>query len=261
LTSLPASENQSARHWLELVVLLVRRDLKVRYRGSFAGYLWTMLNPLVLMAVLTLVFTKVGNQTSAFYPLYVLSGILCWNTFAQSLLTGAHSIINNAGLLKKVHIPQWVFPSVSVLSALTNMLFAFPPFIAVALILGFHFKASLFALPLILFLFFVFLVGLVLVVGTLNVFFRDVGHMLESGMLILFYSAPIAYPIDMVPQKWQFILHLHPLFYFLKAFRSALIDGPITLEDWGLIVITSMTSLTVGLLAHYRLRDRLFYYL
>jgi len=241
--------------------MLVRRDLKVRYRGSFVGYLWTMLNPLILMGVLTLVFTKVGNQSSAFYPLYVLSGILCWNTFSQSLLTGSQSIIGNAGLLKKVHIPHWIFPSVSVLSALTNMLFAFPPFIGVALILGFKFHLSLLTLPLTLVLFFFFLVGLVLVVGTVNVFFRDVGHMLESGMLILFYSAPIAYPIDMVPQKWLPLLQMHPLFYFLKAFRSSLIDAPISVQDWLYLLLLTIASLACGILAHYKLRDRLFYYL
>lgn len=254
-------QSQSLKHWMELVVLLVKRDLKVRYRGSFAGYLWTIMNPLILMLILTLVFSTIGRAQGAYFPLYVLSGILAWNVFSQGLINGANSIHSNAGLLKKVRIPHWVFPSVAVLSALVNMIFALLPYVVVALVLGFRFSPNILLLPLLIALFFLFLLGFGLVVGTLNVMFRDVGHMLESGMLILFYSAPIGYPLAIVPDKWRPLLAFHPLYFYLKGFRTVLSDAPFQLMDWAMMSILSVGLVALGTLVHVKLRERIFYYL
>jgi ABC-type polysaccharide/polyol phosphate export permease len=219
------------------------------------------MNPLVLMLVLTFVFTKIGHAKDPFYPLYVLSGILCWNAFAQSLLNGSHSIPNNGGLLRKVKVPQWIFPSVSVFSSLVNMTFALFPFAGLALVLGLHISINLLLLPVLLLLFLSFLLGLVLIVSTVNVLFRDVGHMLESGMLILFYSAPIAYPIDMIHEKYRFLLALHPIFYFLKGFRTVLCSYPVVWSDWLAMGALSLLALAIGAWTHRALKDRIYYYL
>ncbi|RYZ88037.1 MAG: hypothetical protein EOP04_10280 [Proteobacteria bacterium] len=215
----------------------------------------------MLMLVLTIVFTKIGRDKDPLYPLYVLSGILCWNVFSQGLLNGAHSIHSNGGLLKKVKVPQWVFPSVAILSALVNLIFALVPFIAVSFFVGLKLHFSLLFLPILLLLFFIFLLGIGLVVGTLNVMFRDIGHMLESGMLILFYSAPIAYPLSLVPERFQVFLHFHPVFYFLKGFRTVLCAYTFESFDWLMMVILSASALGLGLFTHSKLKNRLFYYL
>lgn len=248
--------------WLELVGLLVRRDLKIRYRASFLGYLWSMLNPLFMMLILTVVFSHAMKITVEHFSVYLISGILCWNMFSQSINLGTNSFVANAALLKKVPVPSWVFPTATIGSACVHGAFAFLPYIGIALYSGFGFDWTILQLPFVFVLFFFFLEGLVLTTGTLNVFFRDVGHVIEPVLQILFYASPVLYLPEILPEGYRTLLQFNPMYHFLKGFRSALYStGPLSLADWTILGALAITSITIGSMTYERLRRRFLYHL
>jgi ABC-2 type transport system permease protein len=210
-------------HYLSLVSMLVRRELKVRYRGSVLGYFWSMLNPLLFMLVITFVFSHFLKGVEN-YNLYVLSGILMWNATSAALTVGTQSIVSNAGLLKKVRLPVWIFPMVSVCSSLTNFALAMIPYIIFFAFVAARLPNQLELLPIVLLTFFFFLFGLTLILSSLNVFFRDVGHVLEPVMMIAFYATPIIYDRKQgpIPDPVKALLELNPFAHFADAFRASL---------------------------------------
>ena len=249
------------RPWLELVELLIRRDLKIRYRSSVLGYLWSMLNPLLMMLILTAVFSHAMKVTSEHFSVYLISGILCWNIFSQSVNLGTNSFVVNASLLKKVRVPSWVFPTATIGSACVHGAFAFLPYVGIALATGFKFSWTLLQLPFVFVLFFIFLEGVVLTTSTLNVFFRDVGHVMEPVLQILFYASPVLYMPDVLPEQYRTFLYFNPMFYFLNGFRSSLYStGPLGLQDWMTLAAIAALSITVGSLTYERLRRRFLYH-
>jgi len=253
---------QSRGHRLELVKLLIRRDLKVRYRGSFLGYLWSMLNPLLMMTVMTVVFSHAMRVDLPNYPIYILSGLLAWNMFSQSINLGVRSFVDNAALLKKVRIPSWIFSSATIGSAFVHACFAFVPYIVIALATGFSFSVGLLQLPLVMLLFYLFVQGVVLMIATLNVFFRDVGHVVEPILQIVFYASPVLYPVSALPEKYRVLLDFNPVSHYLRGFRSALYSFPIlTVADWSAMAAISAFSLFLGSWVYNRGRDRFLYYL
>jgi len=252
----------SRGHRMELVKLLVRRDLKVRYRGSFLGYIWSMLNPLLMMTVMTVVFSHAMRVDLPNYPVYILSGLLAWNMFAQSINLGVRSFVDNAALLKKVRIPSWIFSSATIGSAFVHACFAFVPYVVIALVTGFKFSFGVIQLPLVMLLFYVFVQGAVLTIATLNVFFRDVGHVVEPILQIVFYASPVLYPISALPEEYRALLAFNPISHYLAGFRSSLYSfPPLSLTEWGIMAAISAASMLLGSWVYSRGRDRFLYYL
>lgn len=250
------------KQWLDLVLLLIKRDLKIRYRNSVLGYLWSMLNPLLMMSILTVAFSHYMRTSLQHYPLYILSGLLCWNMTSQSTTNGVGSIINNASLLKKVRVPSWVFPAATIGSATVHMCLALVPYFLLALVLGHSLTGWFLQLPLVLALLFIFILGVVLTLGTLNVFFRDVSHVIDPVLQLVFYATPIIYPLTSVPEKYRVFLQLNPLYYFEAGFRSALYEGVcIAPGEWGVMVLLSLVSLGLGWLVYSKSEDRFLYHL
>ena len=212
--------------YLRVVGLLVRRDLKVKYRGSFFGYLWSMLNPLLFMLIISFVFSKFMKGIPN-YNLYVLSGILCWNMANHSLVGGTHSIAGNGHLMRKIKMPIWVFPCVPLGTALVNLVLSLFPFFIVMLWTGILPTWNLLALPIVIALFSVFLLGIALALATVNVFFRDVGHVLEPLLQLTFYATPIIYDRHRqgISESFYSLLGLNPFTQFIEAARSCLLGG------------------------------------
>mgnify|MGYP001221867527 CR=1 FL=1 len=208
-----------------LVELLVKRELKVRYRGSFLGYLWSMLNPLLTMVVLSFIFTHLMRFKMENFSLFILCGLLAWNFFHQSLLIGVNCIVNNASLLKKVKVPISLFPTVTVCSSLVNMVLALLPYFVVAIILKLELTSNVFLLPLIIIPFIFFTLGSIFLLASANVFFRDVAHSLEPVLMIAFYATPIIYPIAMLPAEYRGLLMYNPMSHFVSGFRDVLFYG------------------------------------
>lgn len=259
-----SSPNMSRRRqimiWKELVLLLVQRDLRVRYRGSFFGYLWSMMNPLLYMIILSFVFSHVMKVQVPNFPIFILSGILVWNLFAQSLGIGVNSIIANGSLLKKVKVPAALFPAASIASVFVNFCLSLLPFILLSLYLTQKLSFSLLLLPVFLMPFLIFIFGIVLSLASLNVTFRDIGHVLDPILQLLFYATPIVYPESVLPEKIRNVLAFNPMSHFLKSFRDILYDQTWP-SVWSFLILCllALVSLVLGVVIFQKNRDRFIY--
>jgi ABC-2 type transport system permease protein len=177
----------------EIIVNLVRKELKVRYTASVLGAVWSLLNPIVFLAVFAFVSRVLGNRIPSF-PVYLLSGLLAWNLFSTSLLSGARSIIENAYLVKKVYFPREILPIASVGVALFDFVLQSSVLLLFILVSGHGFKLqALFLYPLSLITLLAFTMAMTFVVSGLNVRYRDVQHLLNLGLLVWFWMTPIVY--------------------------------------------------------------------
>lgn len=256
----PGTAVHSFRTWLDLVSLLVQRDLRIRYRGSFLGYLWSMMNPLLYMAILSFVFHHLMRFKVENYTSFILSGILVWNLFLQSMVIGVNSIIANGALLKKVKVPATLFPAASVCSVLVNFVLALGPYLLIAYFTGVNLTGWVLFLPFVLGPYLIFVFGMVLVVSTLNVRFRDVGHVMEPLLTMTFYATPVLYPIDMLPERYRAIIALNPMTHFVAQMRNVLFDG--RAPEWahlGIIYGLAAASIAVGAFVYRKNRDGFIY--
>ena len=246
--------------WKELIFLLVQRDLRVRYRSSFFGYVWSMMNPLLNMAILTFVFSYVMKQKVENFSMFILSGILIWNLFQQSLSIGVNSIIANGSLLKKVKVPAALFPAASIASVFINFCLSLGPYLVMALILTHQLSYSLILLPIYMIPFLIFIFGIVLALSALNVTFRDIGHVLDPLLQLLYFATPIIYPETLFPEKIRFLLVLNPMYHFLGAFRRILFEQTWpSSSSFPIVCGLAAISFGIGFAVFRKNRDRFIY--
>ena len=246
--------------WIGLVLLLIKKELKVRYKGSVIGYLWSMLNPLLYMMILAFVFSHVMRFKTENYTLFILTGILGWNLFFQGVVLGTSSIVNNASLLKKVKVPGTIFTAASVGSCLVNFLLALIPFVIISLWITGSVPVTAALVPFLLVPYAIFVFGIGLSLASLNVLFRDVSHMLEPILNMAFYATPIIYPMDVIPEKYRWLLDLNPIAYYIKAIRCLMYEGTLLdLKLIGTILGLAAVSLAQGLYIHSRTKKKFIY--
>ncbi len=185
----------------DLILTLVARELKVRYRRSTIGFLWTMLQPLLMMGVYDLVFSNLFKAPIPDYAIYALAGILFWNFFSQSIVSSMNSLRGNAQLLQKLPVPKAVFPLATVLSGLLNLLFALVPMLLILLITRHALSWSLLFLPVSILLAGVFTLGAGLLLSPLAVFFHDVVELIGVLLTLLMYLTPLFYRMQDTPRE------------------------------------------------------------
>jgi lipopolysaccharide transport system permease protein len=187
------AELWSYRH---LIGNLVRRDLKVRYKNSVLGFLWSLVSPLLMMLVFWVVFDRFLGRGTENYHAFVLVALLPWNWFSVSMGNGTHSIVANGALIKKVYFPREVLPISVVTGELVNFLLALPVLIVILLLSGIPLRASVLWVPVIIAVQATFTIGMVLFLATANVYYRDTSVILEVVLLAWFFVTPIIYPIE-----------------------------------------------------------------
>lgn len=246
----------------DLVWYLVIRDLKVRYRRSTIGFLWTMLQPLLTMAVLAVVFSAVFRFEIRNFPVYALSGILFWNFFSQSIVTAMNSLRANSGLLVRLPLPKVVFPVAAVASGLLNLLFALVPLLAILLATGHALRPALLFLPVSIVLVAAFTLGAGLLLSPLAAFFSDVVELVGVLMMLAFYLTPVFYPKDIIPADYAWLVRFNPLRSLLEVFRDPIYFGKIPPVSH-LAVAFGITSLAllIGVIAFRKSSDRIAFYL
>lgn len=175
---------------------LVIRDLKARYKNSALGILWSILNPLFLMVVFTVLFSVLANDQTRDYPIFVLTGLIPWNFFSGALTSGTTSVTTNSGLIKKVYFPRELLPTSALLSNLVNFLFAFLVLVIFLYVFGIGLTVHALWVPAILLTQLIFTLGLCLLLGSLTVFYRDVLMILEVVMLAWFFLTPVFYSLE-----------------------------------------------------------------
>jgi len=246
----------------ELIRNLVVRDLKVRYKNSVLGIAWSWLNPLLMMLVLTVVFTVMQGRNTDMraFHVFVLIGILSWNFFSASVVGATGSIVNNAHLIKKVYFPRVALPVSVVLSNMLNFVIALPVFFALAFLSGVPITGRvelILWLPVVLLAQVLFTIGIGLILSTVNVFYRDMQIIMEVVMLAWFFVTPIFYPIEAVPETAHLLgltLDLRRLLYILNpmasvisSYRDVLYWGRTIGPDFFLrTVVTAMAVLLIG---------------
>ena len=217
----------------ELAENLVVRDLKVRYKNSALGFLWCLLNPLLLMAVFTLVFTiMLPNLRVPKFPVFVLCALLPWNFFSTSVMGALSSISGNGHLIKKVYFPREILTISSVLSNFVNFLLALPVLLVLMFLFGMPITVWILLLPLVMVIQVIFTLGIALALATLNVFYRDTSVIMEVVIQAWFFLTPVFYPIDLLPE-WGHLLGislpirrltyiLNPMASIIASYRSIL---------------------------------------
>ena len=216
---------QDAYRNRELIWALALKELKLRYKRSLLGFLWALLNPLLLMVVLAVVFSTVMPINIPHYAIFLLSVLLPWTFFAQCLSYAAESIVGNGDLIKKVAVTKAVFPLAAVVSNMINLLLSLIPLVLIVAVMRHPFYWTWFFLPVPLLALTLFTLGATFFFATANVYYRDVAHIIQVLLNVLFYLTPIIYAIDAIPHKFQWLFKLNPLIYALNGFRLSVYYG------------------------------------
>jgi ABC-type polysaccharide/polyol phosphate export permease len=243
-----------------LLRMLVVRDLKTRYRNSALGVMWSFLQPLGMMVVMTFAFTVInrGPANMPHFNVFILSGLLAWNFFSAAVVGGSGSINANSSLVKKVFFPRAVLPVSVVVSSLVNFLLALPVWLIVTVLSGHALHPTLLLLPFAIAIQVVFTVGVSFLLSTLNVFYRDTQFILELGMLALFFLTPVWYDIGQVsPEIGLWVRRLNPMASLVNIYQDLMYWGRITELDFVLrTALTAIAFLVVGYLVFRRFSPR-----
>lgn len=204
----------------QMLKSLIMTDLRTRYKGSFLGFLWTFVNPLLSLAVYTVVFSTIMRIDLENYSIYLFVGILPWIYFSTSVQNGAGVVIRQNGLVKKVYFPRILLPLSTVGAALMNYLFSLLIMIPAVYYFGYDLQTSVAYFPLVLLIQTIFTLGLTIFVACLNVYFRDLEHIIGILMMAWFYFTPIVYPAKMVPEQYLNFFSLNPLMTIVESYQQ-----------------------------------------
>jgi lipopolysaccharide transport system permease protein len=242
--------NWTTRYLRDLLRELISRDLKLRYKRSFLGILWSLLNPLLQLVILSLIFRIVLPLNIPNYNTFLFTGLLVWTWFQTSLYSATGTIVDNRELIRRPGFPAAILPVVTVATNFIQFLLALPILLIFLLITGFTLSAALVSLPVLFVVQFLFTLSLVYVIATLHVRFRDTQYLLGIALLLGFYISPIFYEASRIPQQYQLLYRLNPMVTLIESYRRVLIHG--LFPDLLSLTLLSIISLVL-LLIGYRL--------
>jgi lipopolysaccharide transport system permease protein len=225
-------------HFFDLLRVLVDRDMKLLYKRSALGIAWTLINPLLQLAVFSFVFRTVIPINVPRYSSFAFSGLLIWTWSQTALFQATGLITSNKALIRQPNFPTAILPVVTTMTGLIHFLLALPVLIIFLAIDGIQPSSVLFVLPLLMVIQFILTVGLAYPLAALNVTFRDTQHTLGVLLQMLFYLTPIFYDLNSVPKEFQPFYQLNPLVPLIEAYRAILLKG--TQPDWQVLLIVSL---------------------
>jgi ABC-type polysaccharide/polyol phosphate export permease len=245
----------------ELIWALAQKELRVRYKRSILGFLWALLNPALMMLVLTLVFGTIMRFSIPHYAVFLLSMLLPWTFFSQSLAYSVESIVGNGELLKKVKVARLVFPVASVISNIINFLLSVLPLMLLIVLMRFPLHWTWFYLPIPMLGLFLFTLGASFFFATINVFYRDVSHIVQIILSAWFYFSPIIYSLDFIPARYHWLFQLNPMLYVLNGFRLSIYYGLLpSILSTVMSLACGLTALVLGFAVFHRYEKSFIYY-
>lgn len=209
----------------ELIWILAIKELKVRYKRSTLGFVWALLHPLLMMAILTIVFSAVMRIAVDNYAIFLICTLFPWTFFSQSMAYSVDSIVGNASLLKSVFVPKMVLPVAAVLANLINFLLSLIPLALLLIVFDYPFHKTWLYLPVPVVALTLFALGCGFFFGAVNVYFRDMTHIVQILLAAWFYFSPIIYSLDFLPPAYHKFFRLNPMLYILDGFRHAIYYG------------------------------------
>lgn len=225
----------------------VVNNLRRRYRRSVLGFAWSLLNPLLTMAVMTAVFSLLWHSNPKSFGVYVFTGLLPWTYITDSIMMGSQSLVQSEAFLKKVYIPKSFFPLVAVSTETANFAFSLASLMLLAAIVGVHMNWTVLLVPAAIALLFLFNFSVTLILAVATVYFRDLTHIIKVGLSTVFYLVPIIYNLDMVPEKYRVLFLLNPVFYFIDLFRALIYVGQVPdATRWAIPGLITLITLTIA---------------
>lgn len=247
----------------DLLRLLVTKDIKLKYRRSILGYVWSILNPLLIMSVMAVVFSTMFKRNIENFPVYLFCGQLLFNFMNSSTHQAIFSITHNAPLLKKTYVPKYIFTVAKVTSGMVDLCFSLGALLIVMVVTGARFSWTNLLFPMVILQLYVFCVGLGLFLSQANVFFRDIQYIYNAVTTAWMYLTPIFYPIDALPAQLQwFVKHCNPMYFYVAQFRDLIYLGAI--PGWGIVTagcLTAVVALIIGIWSFGRSQDKFILYI
>lgn len=235
----------------------MKKDIKLKYRRSYLGILWTLIEPLLTMIVLTMVFSGFYGKDDKSFPVYILTGRLLYTYFSNATKAATKSIRTNSSMIKKVYVPKYIYPVSSIISNYVIFLISLIVLIGVALFLGVYPTLRIFEaiIPLVVIFFMALGVGLCL--STLAVFFRDMEYLWGVALMLIMYSSAIFYdPERVIKHGYGWILNINPLYACIVNFRSAIFGTPLDLNYLLYSVVFSAVTIVIGIGMFYKEQDK-----
>ena len=247
----------------DLLRLLVTRNIKLKYRRSVLGYVWSVLNPLLTMIVMTIVFSKMFSRNIENFPVYLFCGQLLFNFMNTSTRQAISSINANAALLKKTYVPRYIFTISKITSGLVDLVFSLGALLIVILVTRAKLSWTALLFPVVILQLYMFCIGLGLFLAQANVFFRDVEYIYNAVITAWMYLTPIFYPIEMLPDNvlWM-VKYLNPMYFYVGQFRDLVylgqLPGPVIhTAGW----VAAIVMLVVGIWSFRRSEDKFILYI
>ena len=248
----------------DLVKQLVQKNIKLKYRRSFLGYIWSVLNPLLVMIVMAVVFSTIFKRNIENYPVYLFTGQIMFNYMNQSSHQAISSITGNAALLKKTYVPKYIFTFAMITSGLVDLLFSMGALLLVMIATGatLSWYNLLFIFPVLQL--YVFCVGLGMLLSALNVFFRDIQYIWNAITTAWLYATPIFYSLDQMNESgmvWV-IKHLNPMYFYIGQFRDLLYYN--RFPGTGIVFegcITAILAMSIGTAVFWKKQDEFILYI
>ena len=249
----------------DLLKLLVVKDIKLKYRRSVLGYVWSILNPLLIMSVMALVFSTMFNRPIKEFSVYLFCGQLLFNFMNSCTHQSIFSITSNAPLLKKTYIPKYIFTVAKITSGMVDLCFSLGALVIVMLVVGAPFAWTNLLFPLVILQLYVFCVGLGLFLSQANVFFRDIQYIYNAVTTAWMYLTPIFYEIKLLeklPWLLWIVKHCNPMYFYVAQFRDLIYLRQ--LPGWGIVTagcVTAVVALIVGTWSFFRSQDKFILYI
>ena len=250
-----------ARKYKPLIHELITRDLKVKYRRSFLGYLWSLLNPLLMMTIMSIVFSQMFRFSVANFPLYIICGQTLFSFFTESTTMAMSSVLANASLIKKIYVPKFIFPFSRVLSSFVTMSFSLAAIIIVMVFTGARFYWTILLTVYPIFFLFLFCCGFGMILSALSVYFRDVTYLWGVITLAWTYLTPVFYTTDLLPKQVLGIVEHNPMYIFITFFRDLVMNGVVPNgAEWLRVAVCGLLFLVTGLIVFNKLQKKFILY-
>ncbi len=242
-----------------LLYELIKKDIKLKYRSSVLGVLWTLIEPLLTMIVLTVVFSELLGKGDEYFPVYILCGRLLYTFFSNGTKTALKSIRKNGPMISKVYIPKYMYPLASILSSYIIFLISMIVLVGVAIVMKVHINWHIFEAIIPLTVIAVLTMGVGLLLSTLNVFFRDLEYLWTVVLMLIMYTCAIFYKVDKIKTA-AWIFKINPLYSLIVNFRNAVFGRPMDMYHFWYSLTFSFVIFAVGGLVFFKKQDKFILY-